>query len=852
MPRAILSRLMTVVMFLLATAVAPLHAQTPTEARFALVIGQDGYSEQALPTAANDAGLIADVLRDAGFDVTGIRNADHATLMQQAGAFIDRVAAAGPGAVAVVYYSGYGLQYEGENHLVPIGARLAAEADIPKETVRVNELLQGLLEQKVKARIVLLDVAYRHPFRPEGRGLVGGPALIEAPAGLLVGFNAAPGTVVAPPTSGDYGEYASALAEMMREGGLPIEDVLARVRLRVDQRTNGTAVPWFTSKLTEGIRLFDRAPDAAAADATGSAAMRSDPIAEMEALKALRAKPMKDLSEDEAYTAALAEDTVDGYRSYLEAHARTRHAKRVQAMLAARREATWWARAVADDTTRAYWTYLKTYPEGPHAEEARTRLADLQAAVEPPPVFDEVVYEDLPPPPVEEVVIVRRRRVVDFGLLDFLPPPPPPIIVLAPPAFLLPPPPRVGFGFLPIPLLPPPVAVLPPFVGRPFFPPDRVGFRPGGKGPGLIRDLGGPGRPGFAGPVGFPGRQGLIGRGPGAGFAGVGPAGRPTMIGRGSRNPQNFGGAQGFAGPRGLTGRPGPAGFQGLPSRDLGLPGPQGLTGRRAPAGFGFGGRQSPQGLTGRQGPGGFQALPSRGRGLPEPQGLTVRRGPSGFQGFGGPRGPQGLSGVSGPAGFQGSPSRNQGLLQGLSRAHPSQFGRRGLPGRPDVSGMPGVRTMPGTAQPQFRSPFQQQRILQQQQMRSGQFGMPSQPAFPQLQGAPRSSPSQHMMRQQVPSPQFQPQRVQPQFQPQRVQPPRVYQMPQFQQPPRIQQMPRIQSAPRMPQFQPAPRMPQFQPMQRVQQAPRMPQMQAPRVPQMQRMQAPPQQRRFCPPGQRC
>jgi len=42
----------------LAVGAAPLQAQT-REARFALVIGNDGYAAP-LPTAANDAGLIAD------------------------------------------------------------------------------------------------------------------------------------------------------------------------------------------------------------------------------------------------------------------------------------------------------------------------------------------------------------------------------------------------------------------------------------------------------------------------------------------------------------------------------------------------------------------------------------------------------------------------------------------------------------------------------------------------------------------------------------------------------------------------------------------------------------------------
>jgi hypothetical protein len=44
--------------------------------RVALVIGNANYSSGALPTPANDAGLIAQTLQAAGFNVTGVRDLD--------------------------------------------------------------------------------------------------------------------------------------------------------------------------------------------------------------------------------------------------------------------------------------------------------------------------------------------------------------------------------------------------------------------------------------------------------------------------------------------------------------------------------------------------------------------------------------------------------------------------------------------------------------------------------------------------------------------------------------------------------------------------------------------------------
>src|SRR4030081_3753288 len=108
-------------------------------------------------------------------------------------------------------------------------------------------------------------------------------------------------------------------------------------------------------------------------------------------------------------------------------------ARRVRAIVAARREAITWRRSRTVDTPPAFWSYLRRFPRGFHAAEARRRLAYLPAALEPPPRFEIISYDVLPPPP-EEVIYVERPVLIfddpDFG---FEPPPPPPVLFLPPP-----------------------------------------------------------------------------------------------------------------------------------------------------------------------------------------------------------------------------------------------------------------------------------------------------------------------------------------------------------------------------------------------------------------------------------
>jgi hypothetical protein len=59
-------------------------------------------------------------------------------------------------------------------------------------------------------------------FASSGQPLAGGLALMQPDAGTLIAFNAAPGTV-GPEGTGAYGAFATALAEMVKAGGLPLE-----------------------------------------------------------------------------------------------------------------------------------------------------------------------------------------------------------------------------------------------------------------------------------------------------------------------------------------------------------------------------------------------------------------------------------------------------------------------------------------------------------------------------------------------------------------------------------------------------------------------------------------------------
>jgi uncharacterized caspase-like protein len=448
------------------------HASQAAEQRFALVIGNDEYRAARLATSANDAGLVADALQSAGFTVTGARNLDQATLRESFREFIGQVSAAGPDAVALVYLAGIGLQFNGENYFVPVDADIQRDVDVPLQAIRVSDFTQPLASLPGRVKIVILDAARQNPFAGGNQPLAGGLALVEPMRSMAIAFNAAPGTV-APDEQGPYGAYATSLTEMIAAGGLGLDDLFARLRLRVSDLTQGAEIPWYASQIDGPFFMTELAAGA-------------PPPPNVMPIADVRAKSIRDFPNvDDAYAAALDRDTIDGYEQFLAVYPHSPYSERIGGMLAVRREAIIWRRSVIADTPQAYWSYLRRYPNGPHVWDARRRLAMLAAAYDPPPDF---AYYDfgVPPPPPDELGYVDQPVII-FAGPRYAPPPPPPLFFLPPRprefALLPPPPPPRERFFLPTPAGPAVPAFVRPPRGVEFRgpPPGAPGGAPGGR-----------------------------------------------------------------------------------------------------------------------------------------------------------------------------------------------------------------------------------------------------------------------------------------------------------------------------------------------------------------------------------
>lgn len=198
-----------------------------TGGRIALVIGNSKYETfDALANPKRDATAIAEALGRSGFQsVKLLTDVGRETLSDALKAFAEESKNAD---WSVVYFAGHGIELEGSNYLVPVDAKFENDADIPKEAVALDQILNAVGGAD-KMRLVILDACRENPFVEKkslsiGRGL----ARIEPESGTLVAFATKHGHYATDGT-GDNSPFTTSLIRRMEAPGLEINQLFRMV-----------------------------------------------------------------------------------------------------------------------------------------------------------------------------------------------------------------------------------------------------------------------------------------------------------------------------------------------------------------------------------------------------------------------------------------------------------------------------------------------------------------------------------------------------------------------------------------------------------------------------------------------
>lgn len=220
------------------------------EQRVALVIGNATYENSPLANPVNDATDMADKLRSLGFDVVSHNNIN----MREIGSILSEFRSKlKPGAVALVFYAGHGIQIKGENYFPAVDAKIQTEEDVPNQSIAIRQIMDILDESKTRLNLVFLDACRNNPFARSFRSAASGLARVSAPTGTLISYATRPGSVAAD-GEGRNGLYTSKLLTQMNSSE-QIELSLKSVVSEVKAASRGKQEPWMEGSI-EGEFCF--------------------------------------------------------------------------------------------------------------------------------------------------------------------------------------------------------------------------------------------------------------------------------------------------------------------------------------------------------------------------------------------------------------------------------------------------------------------------------------------------------------------------------------------------------------------------------------------------------------------
>ncbi len=245
----------------------------------ALIIGQSKYEHLVqLANPSNDALAVSKLFSELGFNVTTIIDRDTRRLRRDLENFTSDAEGAD---VALIYYSGHGIEAGGENWLVPIDTDTATVADHGKTLLPLSPLIEEL-SASVPLTLVFLDACRSNPFPPNmtiekngvalqvrasGLALTKGVIAVDVEAdgdglGAVVSFAAEPGRTALDGPPGGNSPYASAiLRHLSASTGKEFGLVMRLVTQEVYLKTGGRQRPWVNETLTKLLYFGASQPD---------------------------------------------------------------------------------------------------------------------------------------------------------------------------------------------------------------------------------------------------------------------------------------------------------------------------------------------------------------------------------------------------------------------------------------------------------------------------------------------------------------------------------------------------------------------------------------------------------------
>ena len=221
--------------------------------RIALVIGNGHYPDANAPLTQpiNDARALTASLRRNGFDVDVVEDASKDDMSRAVDRLKSKIR---PDSVVMLFFGGYGVQAGRESYMLPVDARIWKEADVRRDGLSVESVLEAIKERGARTKLVVIDASRRNPYERRFRAFSHGLAPIMAPDNALILSSATPGKV-ADDSKGQYSVLVAELLNNLNASDAGAETVFNKTRVAISRASDGEQVPSVSSSLLDDVRF---------------------------------------------------------------------------------------------------------------------------------------------------------------------------------------------------------------------------------------------------------------------------------------------------------------------------------------------------------------------------------------------------------------------------------------------------------------------------------------------------------------------------------------------------------------------------------------------------------------------
>ena len=224
--------------------------------RVALVIGNGHYPDANAPLAQpiNDARALTAALRRNGFDVDVVEDASKDDMHRAVDRLKSRIS---KDSVVMLFFGGYGVETRGQSYMIPVDAAIWNEADVRRDGLSIEAVLELMKEQGAHARIAVVDASRRNPYERRFRKFSHGLGPIAAPDNALTLSSATPGKVADDSDSANSVLVTELLghlnANLDTRTAAGAETLFNKTRAAISRASDGQQVPSVSSSLSEDI-----------------------------------------------------------------------------------------------------------------------------------------------------------------------------------------------------------------------------------------------------------------------------------------------------------------------------------------------------------------------------------------------------------------------------------------------------------------------------------------------------------------------------------------------------------------------------------------------------------------------